>query len=181
MPGPHWDFTQYLFLLRLWIFLSWRIPPTLRNLLNPGDVRESVAFSHMEHQISPKCCLERIFHFHYKIVFWVWGYVFNWMEFEESKFDSETNSVFLPGCSFICTTPRDLLSGPGVKTLHPQCRRPGFHCWSGNYVPHATALLQLIVHMPRLKSLYTTTESFLMLQLKNSQAARKIKDPACQS
>ena len=111
---------------------------------------------------------------------WVWGYFFNWTKFKESKFDSETNSVFLPGCSFICTTPRDLLSGPGVKTLHPQCRRPGFHCWSGNYVPHATALLQLIVHMPRLKSLYTTTESFLMLQLKNSQAERKIKDPVCQ-
>ena len=33
--------------------------------LNPGDVRESVAFLDIEHEISPKCCLERIFHFQY--------------------------------------------------------------------------------------------------------------------
>jgi len=39
---------------------------------------------------------------------------------------------------------------------------------------------QVIVHMPQLKILYTRTKTFLILELKNSQGARKIKDPGFQ-
>ena len=31
----------------------------------------------------------------------------------------------------------DFPGGPGGKTLHSQCRGPGFNPWSGNYIPHA--------------------------------------------
>ena len=31
----------------------------------------------------------------------------------------------------------DFPGGPVVKTLHSQCRGPGFNPWSGNQIPHA--------------------------------------------
>ena len=33
---------------------------------------------------------------------------------------------------------RDFPGGPVAETLCPQCRQPGFHPWSGNYILHAT-------------------------------------------
>ena len=37
------------------------------------------------------------------------------------------------------TANQDFHSGPVAKTPHSQCRRPGFNCWSGNWIPQATA------------------------------------------
>ena len=36
------------------------------------------------------------------------------------------------------TTFRDFPGDLVAKTLHSQCRGPGFHPWSGNEIPHVT-------------------------------------------
>ena len=33
---------------------------------------------------------------------------------------------------------KDFPSGPVAKTLHSQCRGPGFDPWLGNWIPHTT-------------------------------------------
>ena len=33
---------------------------------------------------------------------------------------------------------------PGAKTLHSQCRAPGFDLWSGNQIPHTRLFSQLL-------------------------------------
>ena len=34
----------------------------------------------------------------------------------------------------------DFPAGPVTKTLHSQCRGPGFHPWSGNYIPRVPTM-----------------------------------------
>ena len=64
---------------------------------------------------------------------------------------------------------------PVVKTLHSQCRGPGFDPWSGNWILHDAA-----------KSPHAATKRSCMLQLKILHAATKDlacgnKDPTCQN
>ena len=61
----------------------------------------------------------------------------------------------------------DFPSAPVAKTLHSQCRGPGFNPWSGKLMPHAA------------NKRYAAAKRFCMPQLKISHAAMKIEDPVC--
>ena len=61
----------------------------------------------------------------------------------------------------------DFPSVPVAKTLHSQCRGPGFDPWSGNLIPHAA------------NKSYAAAKRSFMPQLNISHAAMKIEDPVC--